>query len=126
MLPDDPPGPRETSRVWEAPVRASKPRRPKLNKRDYDTWLSVGSISHLRPIGPRTAPPGQRMRLRYVLPGAIALLFATGVAAISQEPDQPSIRANVSVVLVPVTVTERKGRFVDGLRAEEFALTDNG
>lgn len=61
-----------------------------------------------------------------MLPGTAALILATGVAATSQEPSQPSIRTNVSVVLVPVTVTDHKGKFVDGLRAEEFALTDNG
>ena len=60
------------------------------------------------------------------LPGVYltcVLLFTTAAAAISQET---AIRANVSVVLVPVTVTDKKGKFVDGLREGEFALSDTG
>jgi len=42
-------------------------------------------------------------------------------------PEPPStIQANVHLVLVPVTVTGRKGGFVDGLKLEDFVLTDDG
>jgi VWFA-related protein len=39
---------------------------------------------------------------------------------------EPTFRANVPVVLVPVTVSDSKGRFVDGLRAADFTLLEDG
>ncbi len=38
----------------------------------------------------------------------------------------PTFRANVPVVLVPVTVADSKGRFVDGLTAADFSLLEDG
>jgi VWFA-related protein len=38
----------------------------------------------------------------------------------------PIIRATVNVVLVPTSVSERKGRTVNGLKPSDFTLTDNG
>jgi VWFA-related protein len=55
----------------------------------------------------------------------LALCFTVfGVAGVSQE--QPTIRTRVSVVLVPVTVKDKHGKFVDGLRPEDFELQDDG
>jgi len=46
----------------------------------------------------------------------------------AQQPPEPStaIQANVHLVLIPVTVSGKKGGFVDGLKLEDFVLTDEG
>jgi VWFA-related protein len=53
---------------------------------------------------------------------AAALLFPL----LAQEPDNSTIRANVPLVLAPVTVTDKKGSFIDGLSVDDFRLTDDG
>ena len=53
---------------------------------------------------------------------AAALLFPL----LAQEPDSSTIRANVPLVLAPVTVTDKKGNFIDGLSVDDFRLTDDG
>lgn len=40
--------------------------------------------------------------------------------------DGPVIRATVNVVLVPTTVTDNKGKVVNGLKPQDFKLFDNG
>jgi VWFA-related protein len=52
----------------------------------------------------------------------IAFLVVAGVAQ-AQQPE-PRIRSTVSVVLVPVTVTDARGRFVDGLEKSDFVVYD--
>ncbi|MBL8236871.1 MAG: VWA domain-containing protein [Bryobacterales bacterium] len=49
--------------------------------------------------------------------------FCIAVAVCAQET---TFRATVPVVQVPVTVTDGRGKLVDGLTAADFALTDNG
>ena len=53
---------------------------------------------------------------------ALALAAATLLA---QEPDT-RFDAQTRLVQVPVTVTDAKGKFVDGLEVEDFVLLDNG
>jgi len=48
------------------------------------------------------------------------------VPLLAQEPDNSPIRANVPLVLAPVTVTDKKGNFIDGLSVDDFRLTDEG
>ena len=46
---------------------------------------------------------------------------------LAQEPESSTtIRANVPLVLAPVTVTDKKGNFIDGLSVDDFRLTDEG
>jgi Ca-activated chloride channel family protein len=40
--------------------------------------------------------------------------------------DSPVFRSKADVVVVPVTVTDRAGRFVPGLTADQFEITDGG
>lgn len=51
-----------------------------------------------------------------------AVLCALSVNA--QPP--PTIKTNVPLVLVPVTVADHKGRLIDGLGVDDFVLTDEG
>src|ERR1700680_1106287 len=44
-------------------------------------------------------------------------------AALSQDI---TFHATVPAVLVPVTVTDSRGKYIDGLSAEDFLLLDNG
>ena len=58
-------------------------------------------------------------------------LFSAFAAALvfplfAQEPASSTIRANVPLVLAPATVTDKKGRFINGLSVDDFRLTDEG
>lgn len=52
------------------------------------------------------------------------MLFALGVVLAAQET--PTIQTSVHLVLVPATITDRKGNFIDGLQADDFTVTDDG
>ena len=54
------------------------------------------------------------------------LVFSTVLAiALAQQP-QPPIRVQVNEVVVPVTVTDEKGRFVSDLEQSDFKIFDQG
>lgn len=62
----------------------------------------------------------------------LAALLAAGLSAqdqqdkaTPQEPEPPPIRVSVDVVVVPVTVLDRNGDYVDGLQPAQFHLFDN-
>lgn len=57
----------------------------------------------------------------------LCLAVAIGFPLVAQqEPEAPTLRANVPLVLAPVTVTDRKGDLIDGLMVDDFVLSDQG
>lgn len=61
-----------------------------------------------------------RFRLHLVLLPLICLSIAAALAS-----EQVSFSSQSSLVLVPVTVTDRNGKTVTGLQPEHFSITDN-
>ena len=59
-----------------------------------------------------------------LLAAALFSFFALPFSLFAQS--LPVFRASADVVAVPVTVTDRAGRFVSGLAADQFELTDAG
>lgn len=60
---------------------------------------------------------------------ALSLCLLTQLSYSQQEPpqaEQPTIRANVPLVLLPVTLTDSKDKLIDGLTAEDFIVNDEG
>lgn len=55
---------------------------------------------------------------------AIVLVLACMSVVAAQQP--PVFRTNTDLVLVPVSVTDRTGRFVGGLKADHFEILDSG
>ena len=69
-----------------------------------------------------------RFNARVASRGALRslLVFSTALTlALAQQPQQP-IRVQVNEVIVPVTVTDDKGRFVSNLEQKDFQILDQG
>lgn len=64
------------------------------------------------------------MKRRVLLPALVSLAAAAIAAAQTEKPDTPTYSESVGAeyVMLPVVVTDKKGRFVDGLRKEDFVL----
>ena len=59
--------------------------------------------------------------------GGVAVLYSLLVVPLSlSAQNTPVFRASSDAVVVPVTVTDRSGRFVTGLTADQFELRDAG
>jgi Ca-activated chloride channel homolog len=56
--------------------------------------------------------------------GAAALL--SGPAALSQESNRPTFRVKVDMVVLGFTVTDNKGRYVNGLKPSDFRILEDG
>ena len=65
------------------------------------------------------------MYLRAFLSIVLALTLCAQTPAPSQPPP-PTIKTNVTEVIVPVTVTDEKGKFVTDLDKEDFRIFDEG
>src|ERR1700738_105213 len=55
-----------------------------------------------------------------------SMLMAASIAIAQSAPDTPTIRQNVHLVAIDVLVTDKDGRAVPGLAAEDFTVTENG
>ncbi len=69
------------------------------------------------------------MYLRAFLSIVLALTLCAQTPAPAQPPAQPqppTIKTNVTEVIVPVTVTDEKGKFVTDLDKEDFRIFDEG
>lgn len=103
-------------------------------------------------LSPNTASPGSRhaihsprrvgRAMRLPLTGILAAALIAGLPAPSAFAQQPAgsesadidpaeidsnvIRVGVEEVIVPVTVTDREGRFVSNLRQQDFTILDQG
>jgi Ca-activated chloride channel homolog len=53
-------------------------------------------------------------------------LMVSALAAVGGAAQAPLFRASADVVVLPVTVTDDRGRFVFGLAAEDFVIADDG
>ena len=65
-----------------------------------------------------------RLAAALVLYSFFHLPFFFLARASAQNP--PTFRGNADVVVVPVTVTDRSGRFVHGLTADQFEISEGG
>jgi len=64
------------------------------------------------------------LRICYLAARIVAATLAT--AAIARSADSSAFRAESTLVLVPVTVVDRRGASVNGLASNAFTLTENG
>jgi VWFA-related protein len=56
----------------------------------------------------------------------IAALFLLIGSSSAQEPQNSTIRTQTTVVIAPTLVKDAKGKLIHGLRAEDFAIQDDG
>ena len=80
----------------------------------------------IRQESQRSAPQAQQVPDQPEIPTrtAIALVLTCMSAVAAQEP--AVFRASTDVLLVPVSVTDQNGRFVHGLTADHFEISEGG
>jgi Ca-activated chloride channel family protein len=66
------------------------------------------------------------MYFRAVLSILLALTLCAQAPAPASQPQPPTIKTQVTEVIVPVTVTDEKGKFVTDLDKEDFRIFDEG
>ena len=73
---------------------------------------------------PENRPQTHLMHVETRTRAAIAFVLACTSIVAAQEP--AAFRTSTDVVLVPISVTDRDGRFVRGLTADHFQISDGG
>lgn len=67
------------------------------------------------------------IRIRTLALMALGSLVSTGIQPLgAQEPPAPTIRVTTRMVLIDVVVTDKQGKPIPGLRAEDFTLEEKG
>src|SRR5579871_3466544 len=92
------------------------------------------SIRHINDDGNAVMRSPVPLTMLFRFARAMVVTIALSVAPFAHEahaqdgatPEIPTIRTGAKLVLVPVTVTDRKGKLIDGLTEDEFALADSG
>jgi VWFA-related protein len=78
-----------------------------------------------RPFGPSTLLPFLSALLPFCLPISALVLFC--LPAVPGSAQEPSFRTGSSeLVVLPVVVTDKQGRFISDLTTEQFTVFDNG
>ena len=55
-----------------------------------------------------------------------ALILVAALVGLNHAQETPSFRSGIDIVTVTVTVTDREGRFVPGLRQDDFTIFEDG
>ncbi|MBI3683537.1 MAG: VWA domain-containing protein [Acidobacteria bacterium] len=63
---------------------------------------------------------------KYWLCGMVAGLAAGGAWLHAQEPTRPTFRVKVDMVVLSFTVTDSKGRYINGLKPADFRILEDG
>jgi Ca-activated chloride channel family protein len=74
------------------------------------------------------APPVRLVRAAFILLAVPLLLFTLQTKTEAQEPEPPDevVRVRTDLITVPLFVTDRQGRRINGLRQQDFVVRDNG
>jgi VWFA-related protein len=74
------------------------------------------------------APPVRLFRAAFIALAVLLLLFTLQIKTAAQEPDTPDevLRVRTDLITVPLYVTDRQGRRINGLRQQDFVVRDNG
>ena len=76
-----------------------------------------------RTMAKRTA---KRYWLRWLICWGVLASSAVYIAAQEVEPNAPTLRVDVNLVLLNVAVTDSHGNYVTGLRPSDFAISEDG
>jgi len=78
-------------------------------------------------ISSRQSPQRRRAACSILLAGVLLLLpLASSPRAAAQDDSDPIFRVKVDLVVLSVTVTDRKGRYIEGLKPSDFRLYEDG
>ncbi len=99
------------------------------------TEIAKGFLKEAENIGKKAGPPlnqiakdgvGAGSTARPTLAGAKSLADPPAAAAEPRTDEDNKVRIDTSLVVVPVSVMDRSGKYVPGLKSEDFTLHEDG